>query len=348
MTGAFRAILLTLTLTLSLAGSALATDLRHEVADFSDLPRWPNDDHAAALSVFLETCPDMTGADWQALCALAQTGPEPRTFFELFFRPVLIGNGQPALFTGYFEPELSGSLRPDARYRFPVYRMPSEARDASVWLSRREILSSHVMAGRGLEIAWVDDPVELFFLQIQGSGRIRLPDGRMIRVGYAGSNGHPYRSVGAELVRRGTYTAHQVSAQVIKSWVRRNPAAGRELLLHNPSYVFFRRIDEVPPSRGPLGAMNRSVSPGRTIAVDPDYVPLGAPVWIEKEGESPIYRLMVAQDTGSAIKGPQRADIFLGTGDEAGRRAGRLRDPGRMLVLMPIQRAYAMLTDPFQ
>jgi membrane-bound lytic murein transglycosylase A len=348
MTGALRAILMMLALVAVAPAPAEATDIRHEVVDFSELAHWPADDHAAALSVFVETCPDMTGPDWQSLCALAQTGPEPRTFFELFFRPVLITDGGSALFTGYFEPELNGALRPDARYRYPVYRMPSEARQATVWLSRREILTSGVMTGRGLEIAWVDDPVELFFLQIQGSGRIRLPDGQVIRVGYAGSNGHDYRSIGVELVRRGIYEAHQASAQVIKNWVRRNPAEGEELLYHNPSYVFFRRIDAVPPERGPLGAMNRSVTAGRTVAVDPAHVPLGAPVWIEKEGSAPIHRLMIAQDTGSAIKGPQRADIFLGTGETAGRRAGRLRDPGRMLVLMPIQRAYAMLTDPFQ
>jgi membrane-bound lytic murein transglycosylase A len=199
-----------------------------------------------------------------------------------------------------------------------------------------------------LEIAWVDDPVELFFLQIQGSGRIRLPDGAVIRVGYGGANGHPYRSIGTELVRLGVYEAHQVSAEVIKNWVRRNPEAGEALLNHNPSYVFFRRVDQVPPERGPLGAMNRSVTAGRTIAVDPVHVPLGAPVWIEKEGHGPIRRLMVAQDTGSAIKGPQRADIFFGTGADAGRAAGRLRDPGRMVVLMPIQRAYAMLMETGQ
>lgn len=346
MTDAFRAILLVLAF--AAVDPAEAADMHHEVVDFSDLASWTADDHAAALSVFVETCPDMRGHDWQSLCALAQTGPEPRTFFELFFRPVFITDGGPALFTGYFEPELNGSLRPDARYRYPIYRMPPEARTAGLWLSRREILTSDVMEGRGLEIAWVDDPVELFFLQIQGSGRIRLPDGRVIRVAYAGSNGHTYRSIGAELVRRGIYKAHQASAQVIKNWVRRNSVAGEDLLYHNPSYVFFRRIDEVPPERGPLGAMNRSVTAGRTVAVDPAHVPLGAPVWIEKEGHGAMHRLMIAQDTGSAIKGPQRADIFFGTGDEAGRRAGRLRDPGRMLVLMPIQRAYAMLTDPFK
>ena len=188
--------------------------------------------------------------------------------------------------------------------------------------------------------------MELFFLQIQGSGRIRLPDGDVIRVGYGGSNGHTYRSVGRELVRRGVYEPHQVSAEVIKNWVRRNPEEGRDLLHHNPSYVFFRRIDEVPSEDGPLGAMNRSVTKGRSIAVDPAYTPLGAPVWVEKKGASPLHRLMVAQDTGSAITGPQRGDIFFGTGAVAGRAAGRLRDGGRMAVLLPIQRAYAMRPEP--
>lgn len=345
MTGASRAFSLILTLWSAMAG---ASEFRHEILDFSDLRGWAEDDHARALTVFNETCADMRDPDWQSLCALAQTGPDARTFFELFFRPVMISDGNPALFTGYFEPELRGALQPGGRYRYPLYRMPPEARGVSPWLSRREILTGGAMSGRSLEIAWVDDPVELFFLQIQGSGRIRLPDGGVIRVGYGGANGHPYRSIGSELVRLGVFEAHQVSAEVIKNWVRRNPEAGEALLHHNPSYVFFRRVDQVPPERGPLGAMNRSVTAGRTIAVDPDHVPLGAPVWIEKEGHGPIRRLMVAQDTGSAIKGPQRADIFFGTGADAGRAAGRLRDPGRMVVLMPIQRAYAMLMETGQ
>jgi membrane-bound lytic murein transglycosylase A len=261
----------------------------------------------------------------------------------LFFRPVLIEDDTSALFTGYFEPELNGSRFPTARFKYPLYKMPPEARAQNPWLSRRELLSSGVMDNRGLEIAWVDDPVELFFLQIQGSGRIRLPDDQTLRVGYGGANGQPYRSIGVELVRRGLFDAHQVSADVIKTWVRRNPAAGEELLFHNPSYVFFREVSHVAAEKGPLGAMNRSVTAQRTIAVDPAYVPLGAPVWVEKDGAVPMRRLMVAQDTGSAIKGAQRADIFFGTGDEAGREAGKLRDPGRMMVLLPIQRAYALL-----
>lgn len=318
-----------------------------EVLDFADLDGWAEDDHAAALRVFLETCPDLRDPDWSALCAAAHADPDPRSFFELFFRPVLITDDRDPMFTGYYEPELDGSRVETPRFRYPVYRLPEEARNGK-WLSRREILSGELMQDRGLEIAWVDDPVELFFLQIQGSGRIRLADGTHIRVGYGGSNGHDYRSVGAELVRRGIYNAHQVSAQVIKNWVRRNPTDGEELLYHNPSYVFFREVTRVSPERGPLGAMNRSVTAMRSVAVDPAYVPLGAPVWIEKAGKKPLHRLMVAQDTGSAIKGPQRADIFMGTGDKAGRAAGKLRDGGRLVVLLPIQRAYAMLPEAVQ
>lgn len=318
----------------------------YRVLDFSQLNGWPDDDHAAALRVFLTTCADMKDPDWSSLCAVAQAEARlhssAASFFELFFRPVLIEDGIEGLFTGYFEPELNGSLSPSERYRFPVYRVPPEVRGTSVWLSRSEIETTGVLQGRGLEIAWVDDPVELFFLQIQGSGRIKLPKGKTIRVGYAGANGHEYRSIGAELIRRGTFPSHQVSAEVIKNWVRRNPDAGLELLRHNPSFVFFREVSHVPAHEGPLGAMNRSVTDLRTIAVDPTFTPLGAPVWIEKDGANPMRRLMIAQDTGSAIKGAQRADVFFGTGDDAGRAAGQLKDPGRMIVLMPIQRAYAL------
>lgn len=336
-----------------LAGATLMStpaqaDIAYSILDFKDLDGWAEDDHAAALEVFKSTCRDMDSPDWSSLCAVAENQTNPRAFFELFFRPLLIEDGNPAMFTGYFEPELEGSRVRTARYRYPVYAMPREARTASRWYTRREILEDGIMEGRGLEIAYVDDPVELFFLQIQGSGRIRLPNGSYIRVGYSGSNGHTYRSVGKELIRQNIYSAHQVSAQVIKNWVRRNPEDGKELLYHNPSYVFFREVSEVPADKGPLGAMNRSITTMRSIAVDPKYTPLGAPVWVEKDGETPLRRLMIAQDTGSAIKGAQRADIFFGTGDQAGREAGRLRDPGRMIVLMPIQRAYAYLPENVQ
>ncbi|MEM8730775.1 MAG: murein transglycosylase A [Pseudomonadota bacterium] len=329
------------------APDAETTGPTYQILGFEDLDGWAEDDHQAALSVFLETCPDLDDPDWSTLCAVAQSHPPDRAklFFELFFRPTMIETDAGALFTGYFEPELEGSRVQTARYRYPVYRMPPEAKAIRPWLTRREILTSGVMEGRGLEIAFVDDPTELFFLQIQGSGRVHFQDGSYVRLGYGGSNGHPYRSVGTELVRRGLFAAHQVSAKVIGTWVQRNPFQGQELLFHNPSYVFFREVSRVPADKGPLGAMNRSITPLRSVAVDPQFTPLGAPVWVEKDGKGPMRRLMVAQDTGSAIKGAQRADIFFGTGAAAGLAAGTLRDPGRMVVLLPIQRAYALLAD---
>lgn len=340
MTGGWRAV--AAAAVLGVSGALSSAGAAPQILRFDDLGGWAADDHEAALKVFAKTCPDIADPDWSALCKLAQDHPDARSFFEMFFRPVLIGGKRPALFTGYYEPELQGARHRTARFRYPLYRKPPDLPSGEQWHTRQEIERDGLLRDRGLELAWVDNPVDVFFLQIQGSGRIRLRDGSALRVGYGGSNGHRYRSIGEELVRRGIYKAHQVSAQVIRSWVRRNPQDGRELMQHNPSYVFFRKIANVPADKGPLGAMNRSITPMRTVAVDPDYVPLGAPVWIEKDGKAPMRRLMVAQDTGSAIKGPQRADIFFGTGDAAGRQAGRVRDSGRMVVLLPIERAYAM------
>ena len=237
---------------------------------------------------------------------------------------------------------MRGARHFGGRYIYPVYAKPRGLQNGTKWFTRREIEENGVLRGRGLEIAWVDDPVALQFLQIQGSGRIRLSDGSAIRLGFGGSNGRRFRSLGDELVRQGIYNRHQVSATVISNWVKRNPVDGAELLLHNPSYVFFREIGRVPATSGPLGAMNRSITAQRSLAVDPAFTPLGAPIWLEKDGAEPFRRLMIAQDTGSRIKGAQRADIFIGTGQEAGRQAGRIHDAGRMVVLLPIQRAYAL------
>jgi membrane-bound lytic murein transglycosylase A len=319
-------------------------DARVTLVPFEDLDGWEDDDHQDALRVFLDTCRDLDDPQWRPICALAQTQDDGKTFFELFFRPLLIEDGNTPLFTAYFEPELKGSRVKTSVYRYPVYAKPREA-SGQVWLPRRDIEEGDVMKGRGLEIAWVADPVDLQFLQIQGSGRIRLPDGGSIRLGYGGSNGHSFMSLGKELVRRGVYNQHQVSQAVIKNWVRRNPEAGRDLLMSNPSYVFFRKIGDVAASKGPLGAMNRSITAHRSLAVDPKYTPLGAPIWLEKDGAEPFRRLMVAQDTGSRVKGAQRADIFWGTGDQAGKLAGKIKDDGRMYVLLPIQRAYALLPE---
>lgn len=325
-----------------MSGGAMA-DVQYRLLEFSDLRGWDEDDHQAALDVFLNTCQDFSDPDWSTLCQLAREGQAAKVFFEQFFTPVLIEDGQDMLFTGYFEPELRGSRTRNGPYQYPLYRLPPDM--TQPWLTRRQIEEDDALSGQGLEIVWIDDPVDVFFLQVQGSGRVRLDDGGMIRVGYAGANGHPYSSVGAELVRRGVYSVHQVSADVIRSWVRSNPEDGHELLWTNNSFVFFREVNEVPSDRGPLGAMNRSVTDLRSIAVDPAFTPLGAPVWIERDSDTPMNRLMVAQDTGSAIKGAQRADIFFGTGAAAGRAAGRVKDGGRMVVLMPVQRALALLPE---
>jgi membrane-bound lytic murein transglycosylase A len=324
---------------LSVSGAAMA-QVSHALLGWDDLRGWAADDHGEALDVFLTTCGDRDEAEWRALCDVArESRGRARDFFERHFTPVLSSDGNPALLTGYYEPELDGSTVRTDSFRHAIYRLPPDVKPGAVWHSRAEIETRGLLEGRGLEIAWLADPVEAFFLQVQGSGRIRLTDGRAIRVGYGGRNGHPYRSIGSELVRQGIFDRHEVSAQRIKRWVRENPAAGAELLRHNPSFIFFREVNEVPADRGPLGAMNRSVTALRSVAVDPDIVPLGAPVWIEKGGRDPLNRLMVAQDTGSAIRGAQRADIFFGTGAKAGDMAGRVRDRGRVVVLLPVEMA---------
>jgi membrane-bound lytic murein transglycosylase A len=299
---------------------------------FDQLKGWCDDNHQAAFDVFKTTCGDMDGPEWGTLNDVARTGPYPRAFFEEFFRPILIEDGNATLFTGYYEPELCGSRERGKPYLYPIYARPDDLNH-----SRREIDQDGVLADRGLELAWLTDPVDVFFLQVQGSGRICLPDGSMMRVGFGGKNGRPYTSIGKLLVARGVFGPDQVSADAIRDWVHVNGESGRALLLENESYVFFRKVSEIPADQGPLGTMNRSITAGRSIAVDPAFVPLGAPVWIEKDGATPMQRLMIAQDTGGAIKGAQRADIFFGTGPEAGLQAGRIKDGGRMIVLLPAQ-----------
>ncbi len=322
---------------LALAAWPASAETRR-ILTFDDLKGWDTDQHDQALAVFRNTCMDLPADDWAALCKLAGDAKEAQPFFEMFFRPVLIEDGTAPLITGYFEPELQGSRHRTARFRFPVYRLPP---GGAPTYTRAQIEDENLLAGQGLELAWVDDAVGLFYMQVQGSGRIRLTDGSILRLGYAGENGHPYRSPGAELVRRGVYGAHQVSSRVIRNWVARNPVEGRALLHDSPSYVFFRLIDGMTHDTGPRGAMNRSITAKRSIAIDPSFVPLGAPVWLEKGGRQPVFRLVIAQDTGGAIKGAQRADLFMGSGDEAGLEAARLKDRGRLIVLLPIDLALA-------
>jgi membrane-bound lytic murein transglycosylase A len=315
-----------------------------QMLEFDALDGWAQDDHLSALASFRATCDLLDEPDWQPICRLAEdidTDAGARSFFELLFRPVVMGD-PPALFTGYYEPELNGSPVRTPRFAWPIYRRPPDLVDGQVYHTRASI-EAGALRGRGLELAWLDDPVDAYFLQVQGSGRIRMTNGQTIRVGYAGRNGHGYRSVGQEMIRRGTHTLDQVSAQEISRHIRQTGAT--TLLNVNPSYVFFRKIDTLADDQGPIGAMGRSIMAMRSVAVDPAFTPLGAPVWVEKQGASPIRRLMVAQDTGGAIKGAQRADIFFGTGDAAGDAAGTVKDGGRMVVLLPVDRAFSLLPD---
>lgn len=295
---------------------------------FGDLDGWASDDLSEAFSVFRVTAADVPG--WGRIAAQAAGAADARAFFEGIFRPVLIDDDAPGLFTGYYEPELAGSRVRTAEFVHPVYALPEDARTHD-----RAAIVAGALAGRGLEIAWLEDAAEAFFLQVQGSGRIVFSDG-VLRVNFAGGNGRAYRSIGKELVAQGVFTVETVTAEGIKDWIRANPEEGARLMDMNPSWVFFRVVD-VDPGLGPLGCMGKPVTAMRSVAVDPAVVPLGAPVWVEAGG---FRRLMVAQDKGGAIKGAQRADIFFGTGAEAGRAAGAFHHGGRMVVLMPREGEY--------
>ncbi|WP_413876844.1 MltA domain-containing protein [Albidovulum sp.] len=230
--------------------------------------------------------------------------------------------------TGYYEPEVDGALERDDVFCHPLHAAPEEV-PAGGWFSRAEIVAGDLLAGR--ELVWLDNVVEAFLAQVQGSVRVRLRDGTIRRLGFAGKNGHPYRSIGAELIRRGEVPAAAMSARAIRDWCARHPEAVTDLLNHNPSYVFFRPVD-LPADRGPLGAMGFPLTSGRSVAVDPAYVPLGAPAWLDAGA---MRVLAIAQDTGSAITGPERADLFCGSGRDAGEAAGAMRLSGRLVTLLP-------------
>ena len=320
-----------------------SAEINVTIEQFSQLTEWQDDDHRSALRVFLSTCPDMKPQDWQNLFALAVNQTNSQLFFEMFFRPVLMSVATPGLFTGFFEPELDGALHPSKRFQYPMYKTPPNLPKGRPWLNRRQIEAENALANQGLIIAWVDDPVELFPLQIQGSGRMLLLRGEVIRLGYGSFNGRPYKTLGAELVRRDIYDCHQVSAQVIQNSAIRHSIADQNLLHHSPAYVFFREIPDLSDHERPRGAMNRLLTPMRSLAVDARFVPLVAPVWLEKKGEKLLNRLIVPQDIVSAIKRRQRGDIFIVTGLEVGWAVAKIKDRGRMLVLLPIERTYTLL-----
>ncbi len=318
-----------------------AAQTRFTALEFEDLQGFDEDDLATALNVFKTTCPFIKSSDavpsdaWDGVCEAAEASTDPATFFKSNFLPVLIEADQVPLITGYYEPVLYGSLEKIGDYIYPIHKLPPDAPDAEPWFSRAEI-DQGALDGKGHELVWLKDPVEAFFLHVQGSGRIALVQGGSMRVGFAGRNNHDYRSVGKELIRKGALKPHEASATRIKAWVRSKGEEGTSVLHHNPSYVFFTEVTGLSETSGPNAAMGLPVTERRSIAVDPIYQPLGAPVWLEfKSGTTEMSQLMIAQDVGSAVNGAQRADVFFGTGDVAGAVAGTIKSEGRLVTLLP-------------
>ncbi len=237
--------------------------------------------------------------------------------------------------TGYFEPELRGALQRSDGFATPVYRKPADLNPDHPYHDRRSI-EGGALAGRGLEIAWLADPIEAFFLHIQGSGRIRLQDGEILRVGYAGKNGHPYKSIGKVLVERGFFTLEEITAQTIKDWLAAHPDDATRVMNENPSYVFFDTRPHLTDSDGPIGTAGVPLTPLVSVAADPEHHPLGSLIHIEHDPATGLRDgYAVVQDTGGAIKGPNRIDLFTGAGDEAGQMAGALKHAVRISTYTP-------------
>lgn len=302
--------------------------------------------------------------DWQGPCAAAARVParDPaaaRAFFEAWFIPYLAADNdrEVGLFTGYYEVALKASRKKHGPYRHPIHARPKDlvtadlGRFRSDWkgqelngrlqgtslvpyASRNEIVRG-ALDGKGLELFWAADPVDLFTMHVQGSGRLNLDDGGTVRVGFAGRNGHPYRSIGAELADRGVMPREEVTMPAIRAWLAAHPAEADGLLDSNPSYIFFRTVD----GEGPLGAQGVALTPGRSLAVDRRFVSYGVPVWLDStdplDPAQPLRRLLIAQDTGGAITGPVRGDVFWGHGPEASQRAGLMKQKGRYFLLLP-------------
>ena len=306
---------------------------------------------------------------WRELCREAAALPPGddaavRRFLERNFSPWQITNrgDRDGLFTGYYEPELAGARKKKAPFVHPVYLAPRDQLVVDLGDFKRDLagrkitgmmrggtfrpywdraeIESGALAGRGLEMLWVEDPVALFFLQIQGSGRVALADGSIVRIGYAGQNGHDYTAIGKVLIERGELTREEVSLQTIRHWLRTHPAEADEVMRANRSYVFFRVLPGAP-----VGAAGVELTPGRSLAIDTRFLPFGLPLWLDatlpalpelgRLEETPLRRLMVPQDRGGAIKGPVRGDLFWGAGAEAEAIAGRMKQPGRLWLLWP-------------
>ncbi len=337
-------------------------------AAWHEIDGWADDDHAAAWPALRRSCSVIARQPrWQDFCAAADAlGPRPssatvRSFLEANAEPWVAVNpdgSREGLITGYYEPLIRGSRARSERYPWPIHGVPEDMLtidlgelypDLKHMRLRGRVVGNKVVPYwsraeiDGLQdtlpapvLLWAADPIDLFFLQVQGSGQVELPDGSRARIGYADQNGHPYQSIGRWLVAQGELPLASASMQGIKAWASAHPHRLTELLNTNPSYVFFR---ELPPSSdGPIGALAVPLTTERSLAIDPRHVPLGAPVFLSTTyplSERPLRRLMLAQDTGGAIKGVVRGDFYWGFGAEAGAQAGRMRQQGRMWVLLP-------------
>ncbi|MEW8014627.1 MAG: murein transglycosylase A [Candidatus Sedimenticola endophacoides] len=335
------------------------------------LPGWREDDLSQAWPALLSQCRRLASeAAWEAVCRHAEALPAPspgqaRHFFQTHFQPHRIigtGGAEEGLITGYYEPRLRGSLTPDSRYAHPLYGRPESLLTVDLAELFPELKGKRVrgrLVGnrvvpffdrseidtgpgplKGSEILWVDDPHDAFFLQIQGSGRVELPDGSTVQMGYADQNGHPYVSIGKRLIEWGELQREEVSLPSIRAWLRANPRRATGLLNENPSYVFFTLRED--RGEGPRGSLNVPLTRERSAAVDRAVIPLGTPIWLSTtlpgEGAAtPYRRLLFAQDTGGAINGPVRADVFFGDGTRAERLAGNMKQPGRLFALLPRQ-----------
>ncbi|HEY9191854.1 MAG TPA: murein transglycosylase A [Methyloversatilis sp.] len=346
------------------------------VANWSALEGWTDDDLREALPALRASCSALASKPgWSDACAASTRLDQAdnaaiRAFFESAFRPWQLLNGDGSdqgLVTGYYEPLLRASRTRTGIYRHPIYAVPDDllvidlasvnpdlknmrlrgrldGRKIVPYWSRGEL---EAREGRAPELDrkalfWAADALDVFFLQVQGSGQLELPEGGRVRVGYADQNGHPYQSVGRWLIDQGELKLEQASMQGIRDWARANPSRVATMMAANPSYVFFRElpIGKQAPGlpEGPLGALGVPLAGSRAIAVDPRSVPLGAPVWLDTtrpNSSQPMRRLVMAQDTGGAIRGGVRADFFWGFGPDAGAQAGRMRQQGRMWVLLP-------------
>lgn len=321
---------------------------------FADLNGWAEEDHAEALAAFNKSCPILakkprpatTGSDiaisaatWKRLCDKAATTTNPRQFFEENFTPFQISNNgnEQGLFTGYYEPLLYGSLYEHGDFVYPVYGAPPGLENKKPYLTRAEI-EEGALAGKGLEIAWVDDPVMLFFTHIQGSGRIRLNNRTEFIAAYAGQNGQPYTTLGKIMGDEGLLDKGNINFFTIRQWLYDHKDQAVEMMQRNPSYVFFKKQDSLEV----VGAIAAPLTPKRSLAVDNKYIPYGLPLYLDTTlpdlpgaPSHPFRRIMIAQDTGGAIKKPVRGDVFFGHGQEAEYLAGFMKQQGRYALLIP-------------